>query len=118
MGIRTTEEIDAERYALKLIRGDFSKAGLEGGQMDVDAIMEAVEANRYFAARRQRPATGRMPNRDITGECEGECRDRVREGEDERQAAINAEGFETAETSSAPGAEKRSMQQGVYGGNI
>ena len=29
-----------------------------------------------------------MPSRDITGNCQGECRDRVFEGEKERQASI------------------------------
>ena len=29
-----------------------------------------------------------IPRRDITGKCEGECRDRVKEGEKERQAQI------------------------------
>lgn len=33
-----------------------------------------------------------MPSRDTTGKCEGECRDRVFEGEEERQAAINQSG--------------------------
>ena len=31
----------------------------------------------------------KMPSRDTTGKCEGECRDRVMEGTLERQAAIN-----------------------------
>lgn len=30
-----------------------------------------------------------MPSRDTTGNCSGECKDRVFEGEVERQAAIN-----------------------------
>jgi hypothetical protein len=29
-----------------------------------------------------------IPKRDITGECEGECRNRVREGEQARQAQM------------------------------
>ena len=32
---------------------------------------------------------------DRTGKCEGECEDRVREGEDERQAKINDESFDS-----------------------
>ena len=32
----------------------------------------------------------KMPSRDITGRCQGECRDRVREGEVDRQSKINA----------------------------
>ena len=31
---------------------------------------------------------GDMPKRDITGNCEGECRDRVKEGEKERHVAF------------------------------
>lgn len=30
-----------------------------------------------------------MPSRDVTGKCEGECRDLVREGEAERQSSID-----------------------------
>jgi len=33
-----------------------------------------------------------MPTRDITGKCEGECRDRVFEGEKERQSDIKSSG--------------------------
>ena len=33
-----------------------------------------------------------MPKRDITGKCEGECRDRVKEGEKDRQIALEKEG--------------------------
>jgi len=35
--------------------------------------------------------------RDITGECEGECRDIVRDGEEERQDEILASDVETPE---------------------
>jgi len=31
----------------------------------------------------------KMPSRDTTGRCKGECRDRVHEGEVERQNKIN-----------------------------
>jgi len=33
-----------------------------------------------------------MPKRDITGKCEGDCRDRVKEGEKERQIKLEKEG--------------------------
>ena len=33
----------------------------------------------------------KMPKRDITGKCEGECRDRVKEGEKERQIELEKE---------------------------
>jgi hypothetical protein len=34
----------------------------------------------------------KMPKRDVTGECEGECRDRVGEGEGERQTELEKAG--------------------------
>jgi hypothetical protein len=61
-----------------------------------------------------------MPNRDITGKCdEGECRDRVREGEDERQHDIRASHVETPESyPDAKWARSRSEQPGVFGGHV
>jgi hypothetical protein len=38
----------------------------------------------------------KMPKRDITGKCEGECRDRVKEGEKERQITLEKEGVKAA----------------------
>ena len=38
----------------------------------------------------------KMPKRDITGKCEGECRDRVKEGEKERQVRLEKEGVKAA----------------------
>ncbi|MFP4159058.1 MAG: hypothetical protein ACLFQ9_03485 [Desulfobacterales bacterium] len=58
-------------------------------------------------------------DRDSTGLCKGECRDRVREGEDERQLAINREQVGVAEDYPAAGwAKKRKMQPGVFGGHV
>ena len=61
-----------------------------------------------------------MPNRDITGKCdEGECRDRVREGEEERQAEMKNSGVESPDSfPNAPGANSRNEQPGVYGGHV
>ena len=61
-----------------------------------------------------------IPNRDITGKCdEGACRDRVREGEDERQHDINASDVETPEEyPRVKSAESRNEQPGVYGGHV
>lgn len=45
MGIRTAREIDVERYALKVVRGDFVKVdSISGtlGEREIDAIVEAV----------------------------------------------------------------------------
>jgi hypothetical protein len=39
-GVRTRAEIDAERYALKALRGDFD--GLAGGRPDADRVLAAV----------------------------------------------------------------------------
>ena len=61
-----------------------------------------------------------MPHRDTMGRCdEGECRDRVREGEDERQHDINASDVETPEEyPRVKSAESRNEQPGVYGGHV
>jgi len=49
----------------------------------------------------------KMPKRDITGECEGECRDRVNEGTKDRQDALEKEGVKAPESyPDVPGAEK------------
>ena len=45
MGIRTASEIDVERYALKVVRGDFVKVGSTSGPLaerEINAIVEAV----------------------------------------------------------------------------
>jgi hypothetical protein len=41
LGVRTQTEIEYERYALKLLRGDFTKTAREGRQA-VDAVIESV----------------------------------------------------------------------------
>lgn len=49
-----------------------------------------------------------MPKRDITGNCEGDCKDRVRKGEEERQKEIAESGFKSADSfPDAPGAKSR-----------
>jgi hypothetical protein len=60
-----------------------------------------------------------LPKRDVTGECEGECRDRVKEGEEERQETIDKknEPGSTEETPDAPGAGKRNTPPGSLGGH-
>jgi hypothetical protein len=62
----------------------------------------------------------KMPKRDITGECdEGECRDRVKEGEKGRQEDLQKENVEsTEEYPKAPGAEKRDNPPGEMGGHV
>ena len=57
--------------------------------------------------------------RDITGECEGECRDLVRDGEEERQDEILASDVETPEEyPNAKWARSRDEQPGVWGGHV
>lgn len=57
--------------------------------------------------------------RDRTGKCEGECEDRVREGEDERQAKINDESFDSPDSyPNTPWANSRKEQPGVFGGHV
>ncbi len=41
---------------------------------------------------------GDMPKRDTTADCEGECRDRIKEGEQERQAKVNQEDVESPDS--------------------
>ncbi len=49
----------------------------------------------------------KMPKRDITGKCEGECRDRVNEGTKDRQIELEKAGVKAPESySSVPGAEE------------
>ena len=60
-----------------------------------------------------------IPKRDITGHCEGECRDRVREGEDERQKEIAESKFKSAKSfPNAPGASSRDDPPGWLGGHV
>ena len=61
-----------------------------------------------------------IPKRDITGECEGECEDRVSKFEKEQQAKIDAEGMKgsTEETPSVEHAKKRDNAPGDLGGHV
>jgi hypothetical protein len=44
LGIRTAAEIDAERYALKLLRGDFDQAASSVGQSPAERAEAALNA--------------------------------------------------------------------------
>jgi hypothetical protein len=60
-----------------------------------------------------------MPKRDLTGECEGECRDRVREGQEERQAEMKDSTVHAPDSyPNAPGAKSRNEPPGIYGGHV
>jgi len=60
-----------------------------------------------------------IPKRDITGDCEGDCNDRVREGEEERQKEIAKSGVKSADSfPNAPGADSRNEPPGSMGGHV
>jgi hypothetical protein len=60
-----------------------------------------------------------MPERDITGHCEGDCKDRVRESEEDRQKEIVESKFESADSyPNAPGAKSRNAPPGWLGGHV
>lgn len=59
-----------------------------------------------------------MPARDISGKCEGECRDRVREGEEERQHEIQSAAYNSPSPDSPSWTRQRKDQPGVWGGRI
>jgi len=59
-----------------------------------------------------------MPKRDTSGHCEGECRDRVREGEEERQSEIAAEPYDTPSPNSPSWTRNRKEQPAVWGGRV
>lgn len=62
----------------------------------------------------------KMPSRDITGKCEGDCRDRVFEGEQDRQKKINQEmkKYSSPASKSPKGVYKRSAPPGALGGRV
>jgi hypothetical protein len=60
----------------------------------------------------------KMPKRDTTGKCEGECRDRVREGEEERQKSIASQAYNEPSPNSPPWTKSRKEQPGVWGGRV
>lgn len=59
-----------------------------------------------------------MPTRDITGKCEGECRDRVREGEEERQRDMASTEHSTPSPNSPSWTKDRKEQPAVWGGRV
>jgi hypothetical protein len=61
-----------------------------------------------------------MPKRDVTGDCEGECKDQVSELQKEQQEKLDAEGMEhsTAETPTMVHAKKRDNAPGDLGGYV
>ena len=62
----------------------------------------------------------KMPKRDTTGKCEGECNDRVAKMEKDQQKKINKENidYSTAETPSVENAKNRDNAPGELGGHV
>lgn len=59
-----------------------------------------------------------MPSRDITGKCEGECRNTVREAEVKRQREIGAVEYSHGSSPSVSWARSRNEQPGFLGGHV
>ena len=56
--------------------------------------------------------------RDITGECEGECLNRLREGEEERQQSIASQPYNEPSPNSPSWTKNRKEQPAVHGGRV
>ena len=59
-----------------------------------------------------------MPTRDTTGKCQGECRDRVHEGEQERQRDIKSQAYSSPSPNSPTWTKDRKEQPAVWGGRV
>ena len=59
-----------------------------------------------------------MPTRNISGKCEGECRDRVMEGEKERQREIESQPYDTPSPNSPSWTKRRNDPPGALGGRV
>jgi hypothetical protein len=59
-----------------------------------------------------------MPTRDTTGKCKGECRDRVHEGEKERQRDIKSQAYSSPNPDSPTWTKDRKEQPAVWGGRV
>lgn len=59
-----------------------------------------------------------IPKRDITGKCRFGCRDRVREGQQERQLDIESHSYSEPLETSPEWVLNRKEQPGVYGGRV
>jgi hypothetical protein len=80
--------------------------------------LPAVYCEEIFLKRRITPMNDIL-KRDITGECQGECRDRVREGQEERQVEIKGSDVNAPEFyPDARWARSRNEQPGVWGGHV
>jgi hypothetical protein len=60
----------------------------------------------------------KMPSRDTSGKCTGECRDRVFEGETERQQAIKKQSYSSPSEKSPSWTSSRNDPPGSMGGRV
>jgi hypothetical protein len=60
----------------------------------------------------------KMPSRDTSGHCEGDCRNIVRDGEESRQKKINRYEYSHKSSVSPSWARNRTEQPGFYGGHV
>ncbi|MFH2057556.1 MAG: hypothetical protein ABIJ59_01490 [Pseudomonadota bacterium] len=60
----------------------------------------------------------KIPSRDISGHCEGECRDLVGEGEKKRQNKIRTQKYSTGSGPSVRSANSRNEAPGWLGGHV
>jgi len=60
----------------------------------------------------------KMPTRDITGKCEGECKDIVFEAEKKFQKELNKYGYSGGESPSVDWAKCRDASPGFLGGHV
>jgi hypothetical protein len=60
----------------------------------------------------------KMPERDIARNCEGECRDRVAEGNEERQKGMARKHYSSPSEKSPSWTKERDEQPAVWGGRV
>jgi hypothetical protein len=70
-----------------------------------------MQTRRKFQSQSHVSSEKKMPTRDTTGVCEGECRDRVREGEEERARKIKRQPYSTPCPDTPPWAWRRNDRQ-------
>jgi hypothetical protein len=59
-----------------------------------------------------------IPKRDISGKCRFGCRNRVREGQQERQLDISAQPYSEPVANSPDWVKDRNDQPGIFGGRV
>lgn len=59
-----------------------------------------------------------IPSRDITGKCEGECRDLVHESEERQQKKVSRHSYSAGSSPGVPWANSRNEAPGFLGGHV